>query len=84
MRWIRTKSGEKAHAVFKRHDGTTVCGINLGRAIEIVDRPGLDVRCGACDKEWRERGRALRPKRKPPSRHERLTNYKPRFKFEDS
>ena len=60
MRWIRTASGEKAHAVFKRHDHKSACGIPLSKAVAITP-PGETDRCGQCDYLWRARGLAQRP-----------------------
>lgn len=79
MRWIRTRVGDKAHAVFdSRHSASTLCGIGLKRACAITT-PGQDDRCGRCDEVWREFGRLERPK----PRQIQGAEYKPRYTYED-
>jgi anti-sigma factor ChrR (cupin superfamily) len=78
MRWIRTASGEKAHAVFKRHDGKALCGVRLNQAVAISP-PGSDDRCGRCDWLWRERGR----QEKAASGPKDPVVFEPRFTYRD-
>jgi hypothetical protein len=76
MKWIRTTDGDKAHAIFKRHDDKTVCGIRLRHAATIVS-PAEDNRCENCDHEWRRQARKNKPKAKPSN------DYTSRFTFRD-
>jgi len=78
MKWIRTINGDKAHAIFKRGDEKTVCGIRLRHATEIVS-PSDENRCGNCDHEWRQQGR----KNKPAIPKKSSSLYEPQFIFRD-
>lgn len=78
MRWIRI--GERAHAVLRKNKGKTLCGLSLDKTSAITTSPGFDDRCGACDRRWRDYGRATKPKKKP---ERDLTTYAPRFNFDD-
>jgi hypothetical protein len=80
MKWIRTKSGDKAHAVFK-HRQKTLCGIDLDthKGLDII-YPHPNDRCGRCEMEWEERGRALKPK---VERIKSPTEYEPQFTYRD-
>lgn len=80
MRWIRTTNGDKAHAVVRDGSQSTLCGINLVHAVEIVV-PGEDDRCGSCDHRWRQIGRSLKKKTKRTAVSG--TIYTPRFSYRD-
>jgi hypothetical protein len=79
MKWIRTHHGDKAHAVSSHDSATTMCGIPIRYAAAIV-APGFDDRCGNCDKEWRRKAKAERPKRQ---KRRSKDTYLPRFTFRD-
>lgn len=80
MRWIQI--GERAHAVVRKNKGTTLCGLELGRAQSIIVSPPFEDRCGNCDKRWRDIGRASKPKR-VVNKSDAKTVYRPRLKFDD-
>lgn len=77
MKWIRTTDGDKAHAIFKRHDDKTVCGIRLRHAATIVS-PDDENRCSNCDHEWQRLGRKNKPKAQTSN-----SSYEPQFTFRD-
>jgi hypothetical protein len=78
VKWIRTRNGDKAHAVSTHHAQTTLCGIQFKHIAAIV-LPGPDDRCGNCDAQWRQRAKKERPKRKKRTKDV----YAPRFTFKD-
>lgn len=79
MRWILI--GERAHAVLRKNNGKTLCGLELARAERIVaGAPFEPDRCGNCDNEWRRRGRLHKPH---VNKKRDLTVYRPRHKFEE-
>lgn len=70
MKWMVTRTGEKAHAIV---DGGPLCGVS--GAIGTIEAPDHSERCGNCDKEWRRRGRE---KKRPHVSKQKRADYKPR------
>jgi hypothetical protein len=81
MKWIRTRNGEKAHAV-SRKASTTLCGIALSEHAAAIVTPGIEDRCDNCDREWRERGKKTQPKKRQKTT-ERRSVYLNRFTYRD-
>jgi hypothetical protein len=77
MKWIRTRNGDRAHAVSSRDTSITLCGIAIQNAVAIVT-PGPSDRCENCDHEWRKGAKTMRPKKK-----RKKDVYSPRLTFSD-
>lgn len=80
MKWVRTKSGERAHAVL---DGRLLCmQVEAAGFDEVVGTVDFEDRCRNCDNRWREAGRATRPKARTPQTKPGTT-YRPRHTIRD-
>lgn len=76
-RWLRTASGDKWHLIV---EGKPLCGVPVSTIVVDSGDAPHEKRCGNCDREWRRRGRATKPRRMV--KRDRSV-YRPRFKFED-